>query len=247
MLLCLHSIVSASGSDNEDSLNRVFDCPKFTCPDGERPIQKSGYEPWAYGCPKPGFDIFGGIGGRAQLTMPTSCCMHHELCYQMCGSDSKECDEEYNKCSADHCAKQANVQVCRLTIMLAGNIRDVENKKDECDFYAEQQGNSCECIVDDDEGVRKHTWSTLENFYATLQKKVNSQMKLENGTLSPESFERIWTKWDGNLHTMWRQTYMKYKKHVVTIRKKEDPTIKAGEEIRRRQEKMDEEDDEEEL
>eukprot|EP00397_Hematodinium_sp_SG-2012_P042926 GEMP01047588.1.p1 GENE.GEMP01047588.1~~GEMP01047588.1.p1 ORF type:complete len:263 (+),score=73.06 GEMP01047588.1:119-907(+) len=230
------------GDDKDDgeaaTMDRVFECNKFRCPKGKTRVQKKGYEPWAYACPRPAFDLFSGFGGGGNdgQPMPHNCCMKHEICYQMCGMDTKKCDEEYNKCSEKHCG--GGNQFCRLSVMLAGNIRDVENGKNECDVYAEAQEKSCECVSDDENAVQAYTVEALEDFYGKYKK-----TKLVDGKLSEEDRDTIFESWEGKENEMWLALFMKYNKKAVTIRKKADPT-RAAQAAKKRKEMEDDDDDE---
>jgi len=240
--------VKQDDEEEGDSLDRVFNCKPRTCPVGKVLMKKIDYQHSAKGCPKMKHDLLSGLmgGGGGGQPMPSKACIEHEICYQTCGKTSQECDTHWNDAQKDHCGE--NGQMCRLQVMLAGNLRVPEENISECDVYDKGQFEGCTCVKEEDR--EEHMLKAVKAFYKQ-SKKLTKEKLDENGEIPEEQREEIKKKWKGKESELFLRLAMKYWKNTSVIRRieKADPSeqyghaAKAAAEAARRSHKSKDDDD----
>uniref|UniRef100_A0A8C7XXS3 Phospholipase A2, group XIIA n=1 Tax=Oryzias sinensis TaxID=183150 RepID=A0A8C7XXS3_9TELE len=94
----------------------------YKCSDGYKPIARPGYKPSPpNGCGSPLFGFQFDIG----IPSMTKCCNQHDRCYDTCGREKHDCDEQFQECLETICR---NVQ---RTLGLAQSVQGCESGADE--------------------------------------------------------------------------------------------------------------------
>ncbi|XP_042249624.1 group XIIA secretory phospholipase A2 [Thunnus maccoyii] len=117
----------------------------YKCSDGYKPVPRPGYkQPPPNGCGSPLFGFQFDIG----IPSMTKCCNQHDRCYDTCGREKHDCDEEFQDCLETICR---NVQ---KTLGLAYSVQACESAVTllfdavmhlGCKPYLDSQRDSCVC------------------------------------------------------------------------------------------------------
>ncbi|XP_040042027.2 group XIIA secretory phospholipase A2 [Gasterosteus aculeatus] len=117
----------------------------YKCGDGYKPAPRPGYKkPPPNGCGSPLFGFQFDIG----IPSMTKCCNQHDRCYDTCGSEKHDCDEQFQDCLETICR---NVQ---RTLGLAQSVQACESAVTllfdavmhmGCKPYLDSQRESCVC------------------------------------------------------------------------------------------------------
>ncbi|XP_022058607.2 group XIIA secretory phospholipase A2 [Acanthochromis polyacanthus] len=117
----------------------------YRCSDGYKPIPRPGYkQPPPNGCGSPLFGFQFDIG----IPSMTKCCNQHDRCYDTCGREKHECDDQFQDCLETICR---NVQ---RTLGLAQSVQACESAVTllfdavmhlGCKPYLDSQRDSCVC------------------------------------------------------------------------------------------------------
>jgi len=222
-------LVSAEDDDNENNLDRVFHCQQRTCPVGKILMKNPDFQHSAKGCPKLANDLFAGLGGGGGGPMPMKDCIEHEICYQTCGKSSEECDNLWNDAQKRHCG--GNNQMCRLGVMLAGNLRVPEQNISECDVYEKGQLEGCMCVKEEEREA--HMLKAVKAFYLQSPKLTKEKLD-ENKAIPKEQAEEIKKKWKDKEPELFLRLAMKYYRNNKVIKRieKPDPTKGYGKDFR---------------
>uniref|UniRef100_A0A3Q2DLZ9 Group XIIA secretory phospholipase A2 n=1 Tax=Cyprinodon variegatus TaxID=28743 RepID=A0A3Q2DLZ9_CYPVA len=118
---------------------------RYRCSDGYKPTPRPGYKhPPPNGCGSPLF------GFKFDLGIPsmTKCCNQHDRCYDTCGRQKHDCDEQFQDCLETICR---NVQ---RTLGLAQTVQACESAVTllfdavmhlGCKPYLDSQRDACVC------------------------------------------------------------------------------------------------------
>ncbi|MEQ2185671.1 hypothetical protein GOODEAATRI_020707, partial [Goodea atripinnis] len=118
---------------------------RYRCSDGYKPMPRPGYRhPPPNGCGSPLF------GFQFDLGIPsmTKCCNQHDRCYDTCGREKHDCDEQFQDCLETICR---NVQ---RTLGLAQSVQACESAVTllfdavmhlGCKPYLDSQREACVC------------------------------------------------------------------------------------------------------
>ncbi|XP_012724328.2 group XIIA secretory phospholipase A2 [Fundulus heteroclitus] len=118
---------------------------RYRCSDGYKPMPRPGYKhPPPNGCGSPlfGFQFDFGIPSM------TKCCNRHDRCYDTCGQEKHDCDEQFQDCLETICR---NVQ---RTLGLAQSVQACESAVTllfdavmhlGCKPYLDSQREACVC------------------------------------------------------------------------------------------------------
>ncbi|XP_062850817.1 group XIIA secretory phospholipase A2 [Trichomycterus rosablanca] len=95
---------------------------QFKCSDGYKPIPRPNYKPSPpNGCGSPIFGFNFDLGIPAM----TRCCNQHDRCYDMCGHEKHDCDEQFQVCLENICRNMQltlgldkSVQACESAVTL---------------------------------------------------------------------------------------------------------------------------------
>ncbi|KAK5926163.1 hypothetical protein CgunFtcFv8_021757 [Champsocephalus gunnari] len=117
----------------------------YKCNDGYKPAPRPGYKkPPPNGCGSPLFGFQFDIG----IPSMTKCCNKHDRCYDTCGLEKHDCDEQFQDCLENICR---NVQ---RTLGLAQSVQACESAVTllfdavmhlGCKPYLDSQRDSCVC------------------------------------------------------------------------------------------------------
>lgn len=117
----------------------------YRCSDGNTPAPRPGYKhPPPNGCGSPLFGFQFDIG----IPSMTKCCNQHDRCYDTCGQEKQDCDEQFQDCLETICR---NVQ---RTLGLAQSVQACESAVTllfdavmhlGCKPYLDSQRESCVC------------------------------------------------------------------------------------------------------
>ena len=102
---------------------------------GHVPRARAGHAPSSNGC--------GSMGFRVATEFDFEPCCHvHDVCYDTCGTDKVECDNEFKKCMYDQCEIDASSRdACRST----ANMFHMGTAGLGCNSFKVAQKNACEC------------------------------------------------------------------------------------------------------
>lgn len=117
----------------------------FKCNDGYTPVPRPNYKsPPPNGCGSPlfGFQFDFGIPSM------TRCCNEHDLCYDACGTEKNDCDEQFQVCLGSICSHlqmtlglSQSVQTCESAVtLLFDTVMHLG-----CKPYLDSQRSSCIC------------------------------------------------------------------------------------------------------
>lgn len=95
---------------------------RYHCSDGYKPIPRPGYKPSPpNGCGSPLFGFQFDIG----IPSMTRCCNQHDRCYDTCGEEKRDCDEQFQVCLETICRNvqttlglDHSVQACETAVTL---------------------------------------------------------------------------------------------------------------------------------
>ncbi|XP_048855868.1 group XIIA secretory phospholipase A2 [Brienomyrus brachyistius] len=121
----------------------------YKCSDGYKPVPRRGYKPPPpNGCGSPVFGLQFDIG----IPSMTKCCNQHDRCYDTCGSDKHDCDEQFQVCLETICRNvqrtlglSQSVQACESAVRL---LFDAVMHLG-CKPYLDSQRASCMCQYED--------------------------------------------------------------------------------------------------
>lgn len=208
-------------------------CKMFKCPKGEKPVGNSSHQLWSYGCKDSGINFMSmasldpnnPLGGMNQGKNVDKCCVERDICKQTCGTTSKQCHDEFQKCSKKICKGDQNCQLSAMMSDIKSDPEDEEEKnkpipeeydyeknrqKRDCGGYEKNQKAACQCVPDDD--WQMVTDSNLKAFY----KAYNPEKLNEEGEIT--DIESVWSKWKGKEPQMFQALATKYKKNAVESR-----------------------------
>jgi len=207
-------------------------CAPFKCKSGEVPVGRPEHKIWSYGCKEAGMNVFSMAdldpnnplaGMNKQKHDMDKCCVEKDICKQTCGKTSKECHEQFQKCSKKSCKGNQN---CQLQAFMADLMSEpVEDEADKakkfdpegskCKAYTRGQSEACMCVPKGD--FKSATESKLRRFY----KDFNPEKLTEDGEI--KDVEEVWKKWKGKEADMFMALATKYKAKAVEIREKPKP------------------------
>lgn len=118
---------------------------RYRCSDGYKPVSRPGYkQPPPNGCGSPLFGFQFDIG----IPSMTKCCNQHDRCYDTCGREKQDCDEQFHDCLETICRNvqrtlglAQSVQACESTVTL---LFDAVMHLG-CKPYLDSQRESCVC------------------------------------------------------------------------------------------------------
>ncbi|XP_071359981.1 group XIIA secretory phospholipase A2-like [Trachinotus anak] len=117
----------------------------YNCSDGHKPVPRPGYKqspPNGCGSSLFGFQFDG-------VPSMTKCCNQHDSCYDTCGREKRDCDEDLNHCLVTMCRNELGslesaqiVQACESVVtLLLDTVRYLG-----CRPYQDSQRESCVCL-----------------------------------------------------------------------------------------------------
>ncbi|XP_026854642.1 group XIIA secretory phospholipase A2 [Electrophorus electricus] len=122
---------------------------RYKCSDGYKPIPRPDYKPSPpNGCGSPLFGFKFDIG----IPSMTKCCNQHDRCYDTCGREKHDCDDEFQMCLETICR---NVQV---TLGLVRGAQACDSAVTllfdavmhlGCKPYLDSQRASCMCLYEE--------------------------------------------------------------------------------------------------
>ncbi|KAM6301419.1 group XIIA secretory phospholipase A2 [Aegotheles albertisi] len=122
---------------------------RYQCSDGSKPFPRYGYKPSPpNGCGSPLFGVQFDIG----IPLMTKCCNHHDRCYDTCGNNKNDCDEQFQSCLSKICRDvqktlgiSESVQACQSTVQLLFDAVILLG----CKPYLDSQRAACMCHYED--------------------------------------------------------------------------------------------------
>ena len=96
------------------------------------------------------------------------CCNSHDICYGICGTTHKFCENKFKRCMEKICKGQVDSQqqaACRQQANGFSGMTAVFGVS----FHSSSQQDACECVPSGDAAVRKHYTALLTAFYDTHQ------------------------------------------------------------------------------
>ncbi|CAD7947327.1 unnamed protein product [Amoebophrya sp. A120] len=211
------------GLGGDDGYGDLFkpetNCPVFTCPKGQKPVQKGGSKkkdfPVVYGCDASSFDMMMMLdpsnlngakkgGTREKLW---KCCVGRDIGQQTCGRTKKEIEDDFGTCTNKKCKGDKNCKMnAQFGSMMSGGISG-----DKCDEYNKSQAANCECVPEDD--TQDSFKKALKGFYGIFAKEklpkdggeIDDQWMSETVYKSfkkgqePKIWNALFTKYSSNL------------------------------------------------
>ncbi|KAM6940334.1 group XIIA secretory phospholipase A2 [Xenentodon cancila] len=118
---------------------------RYRCSDGYKAVPRPGYKNSPpNGCGSPLFGVQVDIG----IPSLTKCCNRHDRCYDTCGHEKRDCDEQFQDCLETICRDVQttlglanNVEACESTVTLL--FETVMRLG--CKPYMDSQRDSCVC------------------------------------------------------------------------------------------------------
>ncbi|XP_076845603.1 group XIIA secretory phospholipase A2 isoform X2 [Brachyhypopomus gauderio] len=122
---------------------------RYKCNDGYTPVPRPDYKPPPpNGCGSPLFGFKFDIG----IPSMTRCCNQHDRCYDTCGREKHDCDEEFQVCLETICRNvqmtlglHQGVQACETAVTL---LFDAVMHLG-CKPYLDSQRASCICLYEE--------------------------------------------------------------------------------------------------
>lgn len=99
------------------------------------------------------------------------CCDNHDFCYDTCGTQRKQCDDQLRKCLADYCQQRSSgkdsnwMKDCQGT----SNLISSGAAGFGCESFLQSQEKACECATIKEETKQK-TYPKLPVETKTKQK-----------------------------------------------------------------------------
>jgi len=206
-------------------------CPAFTCKAGEKAVGKPNQRIWSYGCEDNNmlnmfnansFDPNNPFGGMKPKKSVNKCCIDRDICKQTCGMTSKECHDQFQKCTAKICKGDSS---CQLNAMMSEMLAEPYDPADSADKYDPEesrckgfirgQQESCMCVPKEE--VKTANERKLKAFYG----KFNPEKLNKDGEI--KDVDDVWKKWRGKEPAMFAALATKYKDKAVDIRKRPAP------------------------
>ncbi|XP_077999545.1 group XIIA secretory phospholipase A2-like [Glandiceps talaboti] len=119
----------------------------YKCPNGAKPMKNKGHKPTYNGCGSMGIEL-----DTEGLPAMTKCCNKHDLCYDTCGADRNQCDEDFKNCLYKMCEKEFNggksstfskkkLDGCKST----GDLMYIGTMGLGCKSFLDAQEKACTC------------------------------------------------------------------------------------------------------
>lgn len=206
-------------------------CPAFACDAGEVAVGKPENHLWSYGCKDGGgmnimnagsFDPKNPYGNMKQQGAPVDkCCIDRDICKQTCGMTSKQCHDNFQKCSTKVCKGDQNCQLQAMVAeMMSEPIDDTDAEpakkydpeESKCKGYNRGQKEACMCVPKSD--AKGAVETKLKSFYSQYKPdKLDSSGNIKD-------LDDVWKKWTNKEADMFLALGTKYKKQAVEIRQK---------------------------
>jgi secretory phospholipase A2 len=128
------------------------------------------------------------------------CCNGHDVCFEVCGTTHKFCEEKFSSCMAQVCETPLNGT--KEECLAQSKSFSVLTRSFGQSFHLESQKESCDCLPGDQAAERQLKF--LQSFYNKY-----------DGTKSLEEVKRQLSKWSGREGEMFYQLVRKYGQAVV--------------------------------
>lgn len=131
------------------------------------------------------------------------CCNGHDVCFEVCGTTHKFCEDKFSSCMAKVCESPLNgtTEEC----IAQSKSFSVLTRSFGQSYHLESQKESCDCLPQDQAATRQ--LSFLQSFY----------QKYDEKHFSLEEVEQQLSKWSGREGEMFYQLVKQYGQSVVNF------------------------------
>jgi secretory phospholipase A2 len=140
-----------AGTENEETLGSAVemlaemfggDC-KYTCKNGNKPVQEPGHTPSSNGCGSYGIKV-----DVDDVPGMEDCCHKHDYCYDTCNSERVKCDKKFKACLQETCKKAQSSKSKKVSdkdCRTAADLLYSASAALGCEPFLKAQEKACTC------------------------------------------------------------------------------------------------------